>query len=90
MFDVSESHLKKLLSPFGEIVDVHIPQNPDKKGSRGFAFVEFANRNFALKAIKDLNGTSFKGRTIVLDESVSKERYLESRINEEEGEKNAE
>ena len=90
MFDVNENHLRKLLSPFGEIVDIHIPQNPDKKGSRGFAFVEFANRNFALKAIKDLNGTNFKGRTIVLDESVSKEKYLESRVNQEENEKNTE
>jgi RNA recognition motif-containing protein len=40
------------LSPFGEILDIHIPKNPDNKGSRGFAFVEFGHRNHALKAIK--------------------------------------
>ena len=52
VFDINVNHLKKLLSPFGEIIDVHIPQNPDGKGSRGFAFIEFKNRNNALKAIK--------------------------------------
>lgn len=41
--------------------------NPDNKGSRGFAFVEFENRNSCLKAVKDLNGVMFKGRKIVLD-----------------------
>ena len=41
VFDINEKHIKKLLGPYGKIIEVNIPKNPDDKGSRGFAFVEF-------------------------------------------------
>lgn len=72
MFDINEKHLRKLFSPFGEIKEINIPMHPDKKGARGFAFVEMEKHNPCLKAIKDLNGTLYKGRKIVLDLSVTR------------------
>lgn len=60
------------MAPFGEIKEINIPNHPDKKIARGFAFVEMANKNDCLRAIKKLNGINFKGRTIVLDMAVSK------------------
>jgi RNA recognition motif-containing protein len=39
-------------------------------------------KNQCLKAIKRLNGSSFKGRTIVLDMAVSKENYMTEKLNE--------
>jgi RNA recognition motif-containing protein len=41
VFDINEKHIQKLLAPYGKILEVNIPKNPDNKGSRGFAFVEF-------------------------------------------------
>jgi RNA recognition motif-containing protein len=53
VFDINEKHLRKLLEPYGEIVDLNIPVNPDKpNGSRGFAFVEFKSYRSCQKAIK--------------------------------------
>ena len=70
--DISEKLIKKLCSPFGEITDVQIPMHPLKKCARGFAFVEYTNKNMCLKAIKELNATNYKGRTIVVDMAVCK------------------
>jgi RNA recognition motif-containing protein len=60
---------------------VNIPNHPDKAMSKGFAFVEMSNRNECLKAIKMLNGTLYKGRTIVLDMAVSKENFMTEKLN---------
>ena len=46
--------------------------HPLKKCARGFAFVEYTNKNMCLKAIKELNATNYKGRTIVVDMAVCK------------------
>ena len=67
VYDINEKHLRKLLTPFGEVKEINIPMHPDRKCSKGFAFVEMSNRNMCLKAIKKLNGTLFKGRNIILD-----------------------
>lgn len=66
-----------------------MPINPATNQSKGFAFVEYDNKNTALKAIsvnieifseflrflKELNGTQFRGRTIAVDLSVEKRRF---------------
>ncbi|EAS03801.1 RNA recognition motif 2 in vertebrate RNA-binding protein (macronuclear) [Tetrahymena thermophila SB210] len=75
IFDISEKHLKGLLGKYGEIIEINIPVNPSTNKSKGFAFVQFANKNCALKAINELNGTQWKGRNIVLDLAVSKEEF---------------
>jgi RNA recognition motif-containing protein len=57
--------------------------HPDKNISKGFAFVEFATKNQCHNAINKLNGTTFKGRTIILDFSLAKNVYLEEKLNNE-------
>lgn len=75
--DINEKHIRKLCSPFGEITDIQIPMHELKKCSRGFVFVEFTTKNMCLKAIKELNNTSYKGRTIIADLAVSKDKFEE-------------
>ena len=78
--------MRKLLAPYGEIVDLEVPTNPNSnKGNRGFAFVEFKSYRSCQKAIKELNQSIYKGRTIVLDFSVSKQKFMTAKL-EEEGE----
>ena len=43
-----------------------------------------------LKAIKQLNQTMFKGRTIVLDEAVAKDRFLGDKLIQNKDGKNIE
>ena len=68
------------MQPYGEINDISIPKHPDKNTSRGFAFVELGKKNLCAKAIKDLNGSKYKGRTIVLDMAVSKETFMTEKL----------
>mmetsp|Transcript_467 Transcript_467/g.434 ORF Transcript_467/g.434 Transcript_467/m.434 type:complete len:106 (-) Transcript_467:342-659(-) len=81
VFDINEKMLRKLMSKFGEIIDINIPLNPKNNKSYGYAFVEYSHKNNALKAINDLNDTKYKGRTILLDLSVGKQTY-EKKIKE--------
>lgn len=46
--------------------------------NKGFAFVQFTNKEDAEKAIKELNGSKYKGRTIAVDFSVPKDKYVEN------------
>jgi len=41
-----------LFKKFGKIIDVSIPRSMETGKAKGFAFVEFENKNMALKAIK--------------------------------------
>ena len=43
--------------------------------NRGFAFLEFEKKDDAQKAVDSFNGKKYKGRTIAVEFSVSKERY---------------
>lgn len=76
VFDTNEKMLRKLCTKFGEICDVNIPVDPSTNRPRGFAFVEFTNKNSALKAITDLDKSKWKGREIEVGLSVDKRRYL--------------
>lgn len=67
---------------YGEVREISIPVHPDRNTSKGFAFVEMANRNECGRAIEALNGTKYKGRTIVLDMAVSKENFMTDKLNE--------
>ena len=75
VFNLNDSHIKKLFEPYGEIVEVNMPINNENSQNKGFAFVQYKTRQEALKAISKLNGTEFKGRTIAVDISVPKAMY---------------
>jgi RNA recognition motif-containing protein len=46
--------------------------------------VEFKSYRSCQKAIKELNQSTYKGRTIVLDFSVSKQRFMTTKLGDEE------
>ncbi len=75
VYDTNDNMLRKLCLPFGEIVDVSIPLNESTNRPKGFAFVEFKNKNSALKAVNDLQGKLWKGRNIEVSMAVDKRRY---------------
>ena len=56
-----------LFIQFGEVTDVKIMSDRETGRSRGFAFVSFANKDEADKAMASLNGAVVNGREIRID-----------------------
>ena len=73
--DINEKLLRKLLKKFGKIEEVSIPLNPTNNLAKGFAFVEFSNQFEAIKAIKELHNSMYKGRKITMKFAVDKRMY---------------
>ena len=74
-FDIKEKHLKQNFAKFGKIIDASVPLNPENSLNKGFGFIEFSTRDEARKAIQEMNGKPYKGRTIAIDFALSKRQY---------------
>ncbi|CAA9997878.1 unnamed protein product [Nesidiocoris tenuis] len=73
-FKVTEDSLRDHFSTFGTLEDVHLLKNSQQQFT-GCAFVQFSNKLCAAKALAKTSGRDFKGRTIIVDWAVSKDRY---------------
>jgi RNA recognition motif-containing protein len=71
-FQTSESDLKALFQPFGQVARVHIAMDRETGRSRGFAFVEMPNDAEAAKAIAGLDGKDVGGRNLKVNEARPK------------------
>jgi cold-inducible RNA-binding protein len=67
-YTITQDELREFFSPCGEISDVSIPVDRETRRARGFAFVEFKDRD-AIKAAMDMTGQSLKGRTVNVSEA---------------------
>ncbi|MBF0555324.1 MAG: putative DNA binding domain-containing protein [Nitrospirae bacterium] len=63
---VTESDLRNLFGEFGNIIEIHLPQKPDKKGRMGFGFICFENSESVKNAIEKMNGHELCGKIIRL------------------------
>jgi len=68
-FSVTEDELRELFAQHGEAESVKIITDALTGRPRGFGFVEMASEDDARKAIKALNGTELKGRTLNVSEA---------------------
>ncbi|OFV84181.1 MAG: hypothetical protein A2620_06010 [Acidobacteria bacterium RIFCSPHIGHO2_01_FULL_67_28] len=71
-FQTTESDLRALFEPFGQITRVHIAMDRETGRARGFAFVEMANDEEAAKAIAALDGKAVGGRNLKVNEARPK------------------
>jgi len=71
-FQTSESDLRALFEPFGQITRVHIAMDRETGRARGFAFVEMANDEEAAKAMTALDGKPVGGRNLKVNEARPK------------------
>ena len=62
--EVDEKVLHAAFIPFGDLVDVNIPQDFSTQKHRGFAFVEFELMEDAAAAIDNMNESELFGKTI--------------------------
>ena len=68
-YSVTQEELQEAFSSFGRVTSVKIIIDRETGNPRGFAFVEMADNNEALKAIQGLNGMDIQGRAISVNEA---------------------
>lgn len=71
-FHATEDLINKQFAECGEVLSVALMIDRNSGQSRGFAFVEMANAEGAKKALTELNGRDFQGRSLRVD--VAEER----------------
>ncbi len=63
-YGVTEEELKKAFDAFGQVESVRVIKDMYTGRSRGFGFVEMPSETEAQAAIKELDGSDLKGRTL--------------------------
>jgi cold-inducible RNA-binding protein len=71
-FSATESSVRSLFEPYGNVERVNLVTDRDTGRSRGFAFVEMSDSAEADRAIAALNGTDLGGRSLNINEARPK------------------
>ncbi|MFQ5646495.1 MAG: RNA recognition motif domain-containing protein [bacterium] len=71
-YDLSEEDLTAAFRSHGEVESARIITDRDTGRSKGFGFVEMAEKEEGMSAIEALNGTELAGRTITVNEARPK------------------
>ncbi len=72
-FQMTEAELSTLFGQFGAVVSAKIIRDRETGRSRGFGFVEMADKDAGDTAIKELNGADNGGRTLKVNEAKPRE-----------------
>ena len=72
--DINELQLEGLFSKFGEVLSTKIVYDTITWESKGFAFLEMAKKEDALKAIEALNGQKLRGLDLIVQEAEERRR----------------
>ncbi len=83
-YSTTEEELRELFEAFGPIESVRIITDKFTGMSKGFAFVEMANPDYAKKAVEGVNGKQLNGRTLIVNEARPEQRRERS-FNQEGG-----
>ncbi|MDY0391284.1 MAG: RNA-binding protein [Desulfobulbus oligotrophicus] len=68
-YNITEAELSSLCEPFGEVVSAKLIVDHFTGQSKGFGFVEMANRSAGHRVMEGLNGKSYNHRTLVCNEA---------------------
>jgi len=72
-FGFSSEQLRDLFAQHGKVLKANVATDRETGKSRGFAFVEMADRNEAMNAINALDGHLINGRPIAVKEAEQRE-----------------
>ena len=70
----ADEDLQKAFAPFGELISASVVRYPDTGRSKGFAFVEYAELEDAVKAKEEMDGKELLGRAIKVDFARPREK----------------
>jgi len=62
--DTTQYDLRDLFSRYGHVKDIYIPMSYHTRRPRGFAYIAFESLEEAQRAVRKLDGTTFRGREI--------------------------
>ena len=68
-FQTTEDDLRRAFEGYGQVSTVSIIKDKYSGESKGFGFVEMGNKDEAMKAMTDLNGTELNGRNLNVNEA---------------------
>ena len=71
-FAATESSVRSMFEPYGQVDRVNVVTDRETGRSRGFAFVEMSNGDEADRAIAALNGAELDGRALNVNEARPK------------------
>ncbi len=71
-FKTTDDDLRNLFGQYGEVISARVILDRDTGRSKGFGFVEMQEAD-ALTSIQNLNGFSFSGREITVNEARPQE-----------------
>jgi RNA recognition motif-containing protein len=72
-YNVNESDLEALFTPFGSVQSAQVIVDRDTNRSKGFGFVEMGSDAEAQAAIQALNGHDYDGRNLTVNEAKPRE-----------------
>ncbi|GAB6120781.1 RNA recognition motif domain-containing protein [Dysgonomonas termitidis] len=68
-YSINDNDLKDLFTEYGEITSAKVIMDKATGRSKGYGFVELADNAAGQKAIEELNGAEYDGRTISVSEA---------------------
>lgn len=68
-YNVTEDELRNMFAAYGDVSSANIITDKYSGESKGFGFVEMPKQSDAEEAIKALNGSSIKGRSIKVNQA---------------------
>ena len=74
-FKVDESELESLFEEYGAVSSAKVIVDKFSGRSKGFGFITMDDQEAAETAIKELNGTQFKDREMVVNEARPKREF---------------
>lgn len=72
-YQVTSEELKEVFTEYGEVASINVIIDRETGRSKGFGFVEMPDDSEAEKAIEELNGSSFMGRNLRVNQAKPRE-----------------
>jgi hypothetical protein len=72
-YRVKEADLQQVMEDYGTVTSCKVIMDHETGKSKGFGFVEIADDAAGAKAIAELNGAEYEGRTMVVKEARPRE-----------------
>jgi RNA recognition motif-containing protein len=80
-FKVNDSDLANLFEEYGAVASAKVITDRHSGRSKGYGFVEIDDNEVAAKAIAELNGAEYDGRTISVSEAKPREERPKREFN---------
>jgi RNA recognition motif-containing protein len=81
-FNVNDTDLAALFEEYGAITSAKVIRDRQTDKSKGYGFVEIEDNEVAEKAIAELNGVEYDGRTIFVSEAKPREERPKRSFND--------